>query len=140
MKSRTTFVIKNSLAELGGLLPRISEWCRENGVSEEITYEVKLLVDEVASNVIRHGYRDENEHTVSLDLALGNDELLIQVVDEGVHFDPLIIPPPDISKPVEERRPGGMGIHLVKNLTDRLDYRRENGKNCLTMRKNIRRG
>lgn len=75
MKSQTTFVIKNNLTELGGLLHGIADWCQENGISGEMAYEVNLLVDEVASNVIRHGYRDEVEHTFRLDLALEKDEM-----------------------------------------------------------------
>lgn len=134
-----SFAVKNDIAELGGVLDGIRAWCRENSLSEEFAYELNLIVDEVVSNVIRHGYRDGKEHVLKFHLELAGDDLVMEVVDDGVHFNPLIIPPPDTSKPMEERPAGGLGIYLVKNLSDRVEYRRESNNNFLTLWKKIHR-
>jgi len=133
-----TIVVKNDLGELEGLLEGMANWCKGNALSEEIIYELSLIVDEVVSNIIRHGYRDDREHLLAFELALDGSEMLIRVVDQGVHFNPLLKPDPDTSKPMEERKPGGLGIYMVKHLVDNLDYRRENGRNYLIIRKGLR--
>jgi anti-sigma regulatory factor (Ser/Thr protein kinase) len=130
--------VKNDLGELEGLLEGVANWGKGNALSEEIIYELSLIVDEVVSNIIRHGYRDGMEHPLTLELALDGSEMLIRVVDQGVHFNPLLKPDPDTSKPMEERKPGGLRIYMVKHLVDNLDYRRENGRNYLIIRKGLR--
>lgn len=135
MANRVSLVVENKLAELDRVLAELTAWCEANALPEETLYELKIIVDEVASNIIRHGFQDGTSHSFQLDLSLSGGDVSIDVVDEGVHFNPLIIPPPDLSRPIEERRPGGLGIYMVKNLVDDLEYRRENGKNFLTLRK-----
>jgi anti-sigma regulatory factor (Ser/Thr protein kinase) len=120
MASRAPFVVKSNLAELEALLAGVSAWCQGNSVSGETVYEFNLVVDEVVSNIIRHGYQDEDERTIQLEVSLEGGELLIRVVDDGIYFNPLIVPAPDTSMPVRERHPGRLGIHLVRNLTHDL--------------------
>jgi serine/threonine-protein kinase RsbW len=135
MNTRASFVVKNNLAELERLMGGVSAWCQRNSISSETAYEVNLVVDEVVSNIIRHGYQDDKEHSIQFDVALEDGELVMRVADDGIHFNPLIIPAPDTSRPMEERHPGGLGIYLVKKLTDDIQYRRENSINILSMRK-----
>jgi anti-sigma regulatory factor (Ser/Thr protein kinase) len=135
MNTRASFVVKNNLAELERLMGGVSAWCQRNSISSETAYEVNLVVDEVVSNIIRHGYQDDKEHSIQFDVALEDGELVMRVADDGIHFNPLIIPAPDTSRPMEERHPGGLGIYLVKKLTHDIQYRRENSINILSMRK-----
>jgi len=90
----------------------------------------------LVSNIIRHGFNDGKEHTIQFAISLDGNDLVIKVQDEGVHFNPLIIPAPDISKPMQDRQPGGLGIYMVKKLTSDVKYLREGGTNFLVMRKN----
>ena len=64
-------------------------------------------------------------------------EVLLCVEDSGPPFNPLQAPPPDLTLPMTERQPGGLGIHLVKQMMDRLDYGRAGAKNRLTLRKRL---
>jgi anti-sigma regulatory factor (Ser/Thr protein kinase) len=61
----------------------------------------------------------------------------VTVEDDGVPFNPLEATEPDLDRPLEERSIGGLGIHLVKNLMDDVEYRREAGRNYLVMRKRV---
>ena len=58
--------------------------------------------------------------------------LMVTVSDDGVAFNPLAVPPPDTTLPLEERELGGLGIHLVRNLTDEATYGRLGGRNVIT--------
>jgi anti-sigma regulatory factor (Ser/Thr protein kinase) len=135
MTNAADFELSNKLTELEKLMGGVTAWCQQHSISEETVYEVNLIVDEVVSNIIRHGFNDDKEHTIKFGLSLENDDLVMKVEDEGLHFNPLIIPPPDISRPMQERQPGGLGIFIVKKLTHDVQYRREGGRNFLVMRK-----
>ncbi len=137
MDERISLVLKNNLAELERLGGEVSAWCNRRALSEEVEYQVNLVLDEVVSNVIRHGYRDRQQHEILVDLLLRNGELTIRVEDDGIQFSPLQVPPPDITKPINERPVGGLGIYMVRQIMDSLDYRRENGKNSLVMKKRV---
>jgi anti-sigma regulatory factor (Ser/Thr protein kinase) len=72
-------------------------------------------------------------------LALDPDTLTIQVADDGVPFNPVDAPPPDLDLPIEERPIGGLGIHIVRSLVDTIEHRRDDGRNVLTMTKKMNR-
>jgi anti-sigma regulatory factor (Ser/Thr protein kinase) len=66
---------------------------------------------------------------------LTDGELVIEVEDDGRPFNPLQIPPPDMDRPLEQRSVGGLGLHLVRELTSSIEYTRREEKNHLVMRK-----
>ena len=135
MTNAVDFVVGNKLTELERLMAGVTSWCRKHAISDETVYEVNLIVDEVMSNIIRHGFSDDKEHTIKFGLSLEKSDLVMTVEDEGLHFNPLIIPPPDTSRPIQERQPGGLGIYIVNKLTREVQYRREGGRNFLVLRK-----
>ncbi len=137
MNERISLVLKNNLAELERLATEVTGWCSRQSLSEDVEYQLNLVLDEVVSNVIRHGYRDQRPHEIRVDLDFREGELRIRVEDDGVHFSPLQAPPPDITKPINERRVGGLGLYMVRQIMDSLDYRRENGRNSLVMTKRV---
>ncbi|MBZ5560808.1 MAG: ATP-binding protein [Acidobacteriia bacterium] len=137
MNERISLVLKNNLAELERLAAEVTAWCSRQALSEEVDYQLNLVLDEVVSNVIRHGYRDKRQHEIRVDLDFQDGELTIQVEDDGVHFSPLQVTPPDITKPINERPVGGLGIYMVRQIMDSLDYRRETGRNSLIMKKRV---
>jgi anti-sigma regulatory factor (Ser/Thr protein kinase) len=74
---------------------------------------------------------------VGVDLVLEDGVLRVEIVDEAAAFDPLARPAPDTDQALEERPIGGLGIHIVKQLMDDVRYRREGGKNVLTLTKRL---
>jgi len=69
--------------------------------------------------------------------SLHDDSISIQIRDEGRAFDPLMVPEPNVNQPVEQRKIGGLGIHLVKKLMDSVSYERKNNENIVTLRKSF---
>ncbi len=135
MKEAASLVLKNNIVELERMAHEVSFWCQQNTFPYELEYELNLALDEVVSNVIRHGYLDQDEHEIFVKLAVDGDQLTVEVEDDAVHFDPLLRSDPDISTPIDERPEGGLGIFMVRQIMDSLDYWRDGTRNYLIMKK-----
>jgi anti-sigma regulatory factor (Ser/Thr protein kinase) len=96
---------------------------------------VNLALDEIVTNVISYAYGDARQHEILVHLALERGELAVCVVDDGRPFNPVDAPPVDLDADMKDRPIGGLGIQIVRSVMDALDYRREDGRNILTMRK-----
>lgn len=101
---------------------------------DEMKFKIRLCVEEVEENIL--DYSGTTWVEVSVDAA--TDQLKVTFKDGGIEFDPLDSPEPDITSPVEERKIGGLGIFLCKQMMDSLDYHYENGSNIFTMVKKIK--
>src|SRR5437868_2794635 len=101
-------------------------------------YAVNLALDEIVTNIMLHGFADPAGQQVEARLVVREGQITAEVEDGGRAFNPLDAPLPNLSAPLDERSLGGLGIHLVKSLMDRVEYRRDGEKNVLTVRKRIR--
>jgi anti-sigma regulatory factor (Ser/Thr protein kinase) len=61
------------------------------------------------------------------------DRFVIEVTDWGIPFDATALPDPDVTRPLEKRPVGGLGIYLIKKMTDEMSYTREDGQNVLRL-------
>ncbi len=95
--------------------------------------KAELVLEEIVANHVMHAYKDAPGETEVACFLRRDESFCLQIADWGEPFDPLSQPPPDTTAPLEERKIGGLGIHLVKNMADHLEYRREGGKNILTV-------
>jgi anti-sigma regulatory factor (Ser/Thr protein kinase) len=94
-------------------------------------------VDEATTNVIVHGYAGA-AGPIDVDVARVGETIVITVEDEAAPYDPTTHEEPDLSVPPEHRRPGGMGIHLMRAALDRIEHRpRPGGGNILTMTRRL---
>ncbi len=107
-------------------------------VPSRVLYAVNLALDEVVTNVVRHGIEDPASQEIVAQVSAAGGELTTVVTDPGRAFNPLNVPAPDLAAPLAERTLGGLGIHLVRSLMDTVEYDRQNGKNVLTLRKRLR--
>lgn len=107
------------------------------GLAAELVTTVQIVLDEIVSNVFVHGATTQRAATVSVVVARDGGDLTIEVEDDGAPFDPLAQPPPDLERPLEARRPGGVGVHLVRHLMDEARYERRAGRNRLLLRKRL---
>jgi len=102
------------------------------GIGEEKLLAVELAVEEAVTNVCRHAYRGAPGE-VTLRLLESDGGIVIEVEDAGPPFDPLARPDPDVTLSIEERGIGGLGIFLIRKVTDGVAWRFENGRNVLAM-------
>ncbi|PKL68446.1 MAG: ATP-binding protein [Methanomicrobiales archaeon HGW-Methanomicrobiales-1] len=105
---------------------------RVHGFSEEDILDTQLAVEEAITNVIVHGYaKGPGKIVISIHTTQGLAE--IQIEDYAPQFNPLTIPEPDISVEIEERKIGGLGVFLIRQVMDDIMYRYEDGKNILVL-------
>ena len=128
-------IVKNDLIEIQRLVQTIVTFGKTYHLSREIIHDLNLVLEEVLSNTILYGYEDTHEHQIDVQISIQQQTLMVQIKDDGKPFNPLEAPEPDIEKPIEERKIGGLGIYLVRRLMDVLTYKREGGKNVLVMKK-----
>jgi len=106
--------------------------------SPNFIYDLCLAVDEAITNIILHGYKGRSGQ-IEIGIQAEDGAIAITIRDRAPKFDPTKLPKPDISQPLEKRKPGGMGVYLMRSNMDRVDYRRsEDGVNELKLVKQIR--
>jgi sigma-B regulation protein RsbU (phosphoserine phosphatase) len=135
----TLFVqVRNDPSELQRVNRTVTEFAKKHGLASELVYRVKLVLEEIITNIISYGYEDISEHEISVRLSWKDPRIEIEIKDDGRPFNPLEAPQPDIGKPLVERQIGGLGIHLVRKMMDDLEYRRESDRNCLVLKTKVR--
>jgi anti-sigma regulatory factor (Ser/Thr protein kinase) len=103
----------------------------------EDTFNIHLAVEEAVTNVIMYAYPQGEEHEFLLDVHVLENRLIFKIIDSGKEFDPTLQPDADVTLSLEERPIGGLGIFLIRQIMQTVDYRRVDGKNILTMVKMI---
>jgi serine/threonine-protein kinase RsbW len=127
-------VIRNNIAELANLRDSLERIGAELGVPGKPLMQLQVALDEIASNVIKYGWSDCSNHKLCVRITGQQGQIEVEIVDDGREFDPRLAPPSE-PQPAGRRRPGGLGIHLVKQLVDRLEYERVGGRNRTVMTK-----
>jgi len=128
-------VLRNDLSEIAKLQREIENFGQKCSLSSKTLFELNLILEEVLANLISYAYGDNQRHEIVVRADLRDGELVIEVEDDGRPFNPLQSPPPDLEAPLEQRNVGGLGLHLVRELTSSIEYSRRKGKNHLVMRK-----
>ena len=127
----------NDLRSIAVAAGNIDAFCARHGLAEEIAFDVQLAVDELVTNTIGYGYDDDGEHRIDLVLRLEDGTPAIEIADDGRAFDPLRAVEPDFSAPLEDRARGGLGIYLLRKTMDSVAYRRQDGRNVVTLTKRV---
>jgi len=98
----------------------ITETMKQFGIEQE-TFQVQLAVDEACTNIIQHAYSDESEKSIRVLCSMSGNDLVIQIRDWGKPFDPNSVPPPEIEAELE-RKLGGLGMFLMRQMMDEVRY------------------
>jgi anti-sigma regulatory factor (Ser/Thr protein kinase) len=129
--------IINQISQLEELARFFEEISDEWELPMSASLNLNLVMEELVTNIIFYGYEDQNKHEITIVVILDNELINIQLEDDGKEFDPLSIPEPDINLAIEDRKIGGLGIHFVRKIMDKIDYKRLDNRNILTLSKNI---
>ena len=128
------FQIKNRCSELATLHATLKCLEKKWFLSSRTIMELNLILDELVSNIVEHG-NSERESEIDIKLTKKNMVITLVVTDDGPAFDPTITPSVDIALPLEKRKCGGLGIHLIRKFSDNCAYKRVKNKNVLTLKK-----
>ena len=141
MKGRVTksnqmeLTVKAKLENLAVIGNFIAEAMKQLGIEQE-TFPVELAVDEACTNIIQHAYSGESEKSIRILFSVSGNDLVIKIRDWGKPFDPDSVPPPDRESELFERKLGGLGVFLIRQMMDEIRYVFYPGRyNELTMTK-----
>jgi anti-anti-sigma factor len=117
----------------------VAEAAEAAGLDDRAIYHCELAVDEACTNIILHGFGQLGDagKNGQIDLRVGeeHDAFVITILDNSPAFNPLNYEEPDPKQELDDREPGGWGIYFIRKLMDAIDYRYEDGKNQLILRK-----
>jgi len=113
----------------------VEEVCERQGVAASDALRLTLIVEELFTNILMHGHRGDHDSSVHIELEVGPAQLALRFADQAPPFDPLqyLAELPGLDRPVEERRPGGLGLPLVAQMSERLEYTHVDGFNRLSL-------
>ena len=138
MTASMSVTLVNDRSEVERLSRLVDAFGEAEGLQPDAIFSVNLALDEVVTNIIRYAHDDDGrQHPIVVRLTLEPGVLTAEVEDDGRAFNPLEAPAPDLHASIEERPIGGLGIHLVRSVMSSVEYRREDGRNVLTMKKEI---
>ena len=128
------FKIKNTLSDLAMIHRRIDVMQSETGLSQEVTHDLKLILEEVVTNIIKYGCTDGKHHHIDVSATRDDRHITLQVIDDGNPFNPLTAPEPELNTPIHQRPLGGLGIYLTRQLTESISYHSDETGNVLTLK------
>lgn len=128
--------IVNEMSELEGLYATVNQFLAKHKTPYRSGYAVNLALEELAVNVIRYAYVDDDQHTIDIGLGIINEQIILEIRDAGRPFDPREAPEHDVD--ADNLDVGGLGLTLVLDMVDALTYRREDDRNhvqvCIQLR------
>lgn len=129
--------LTNDVQEVPKLAAFMDEVCESLELDPMVTMQLNLALEEAVVNVIDYAYPEGEKGEVDVDVKVAGDSLVFVVSDSGIPFDPTAKPEVDTTLSAEERRIGGLGIHLVRNIMDDVQYERVGDRNVLTVSKRL---
>ena len=132
-----SITLTNDIQQVPQLADFVDMVCEEAGMDMAIAIQMNLAMEEAVVNVMDYAYPAGTVGDVTIEAASDDDQLQFTIIDSGTPFDPTAKEEVDTTLSAEERPIGGLGIHLVRQLMDSINYERIDGKNILTLRKKI---
>ena len=133
MHATHTLSVPGTLPGVRQAIQAFDRFGRAHGLSGGAAWRFPLALDEILSNIVRHG-RAGRPASIDLTFSVDTDYVVVEIVDQAEAFNPLLAPPPDTSSALEDRKPGGLGIALVRELMDDTAYERRDERNYFTIR------
>lgn len=132
MKPTSSLHIAAELKNLAVIRDFVQETATILGADQVKLLDVVLAVNEIATNIMIHGYQGQ-PGLIEIELSQAGDAIIVCLRDQTPPFDPTTVPDPDLSVPLEERPPGKMGIYLTRQLMDEMTHHQTREGNELTL-------
>ncbi|MBN1147331.1 MAG: ATP-binding protein [Anaerolineales bacterium] len=133
MDGSSRLKIEADLKRLARIRAFIENAASSQGADKQTVDDMLLAANEAVTNIILHGYQGQ-PGMIEIEVSCQASDLVVRLRDQAPHFDPLSFPEPDTELPLDQRPFGQMGIHVLRNFTDRLSYRiTQDGSNELTL-------
>ncbi|MFC2094196.1 SpoIIE family protein phosphatase [Bacteroidota bacterium] len=125
--------IKNHVSEIDTVNDQFNKFAEENDLEQNLMFKINMVFDELINNIVTYGYSGDTEHDIEINIEKNKSRLTITLIDDGVPFNPFRAEAPDTELSIDQRKIGGLGIHLVRNVMDKVSYHRRIDKNIVTL-------
>lgn len=129
------FNLTNNSAELEELQRQLQSVLQATGIRLSIISAINVALGEWLENIIQYAYADGGTHRISVDCRIGAAEIVLQITDDGRPFDPCSYPALELRPVSSQTAQTGRGIHLIRHLVERLEYRRQGTNNVVSLSK-----
>ena len=127
--------IQKNFESLEGAQQALREFLEAAGAGSKGLYHAELVLEELATNVIRHGGAGgPDAHPIELGVCVSGEEIILTIEDDGAHFNPLLAPEPLQPSRIEDARIGGLGIRMVRQAALGMQYERRAERNTVRVR------
>jgi serine/threonine-protein kinase RsbW len=130
--------VRSEATQLAVLTAFLKEFWSAEALPADGALPFELALEEVFMNIVMHA-APAGAARVEVTLHLADGGVAMTIADDASPFDPLALPPPDVAAGLDERRIGGQGVHLMREMMDSVSYRREGGRNVLTLKRQVSR-
>ncbi len=137
VQMRKSIVLTNDTKEVPQLNTFVEEVCQTVGFDQTVTMQVKVAVEEAVVNVMKYAYPSGQSGDVTIEAASNDVRLKFTIIDSGKPFDPTVQAEVDTTLSAKQRNIGGLGIHIIRQNMDSINYERMDHLNVLTLRKKI---
>lgn len=117
-----TLSLPATLDSLEPISAFVLEAAERAGLDEHAAWQVQLAADEAATNIIQYAYDADQHGLIVVECETSNELLTLRLRDKGRGFDPNDVPPPDMQSPLEQRQVGGLGLYLMRQLMDDVQF------------------
>lgn len=135
---RKTLIIQNEINELNRLAQFIEELGEELQLKPDLVFNLNLVLEEAVSNIILYAYPKQMGNEITIQADWSEQSLIFTITDTGKPFDPTQVAEADITLSAEERPIGGLGIFLIKQIMNEVEYQRIEGRNVFTLKKDLK--
>ncbi|MDZ7291752.1 MAG: ATP-binding protein [candidate division KSB1 bacterium] len=123
---------KRALESLDEVFDFINDFITANKIGEAAAFSISLAIEELFTNMVK--YNPGNANDIEITIEKNRNELAVTLIDPEVEpFDVTQTAEVDVTQPLADRKTGGLGIHLVKKMVDRLDYEYANRQSKITL-------
>ena len=127
--------VANRLQEIDRVNDVFNEFAERENVPVALRRKMNICFDEILNNIVTYGYDGDDERAIDIDVKVSEGNLIVTITDDGKPFNPFDERSPDVTLSVEDRPIGGLGVHLVRNIMDRVSYERHGEKNVVRLEK-----
>ncbi|MBP5771263.1 MAG: ATP-binding protein [Bacteroidaceae bacterium] len=132
-----SIVLTNDIREIHRLDVFIDDVCRTLHLDGATTFRLHLALEEAVANVINYAYPEGTRGEIHLRVSSDAGKLVFVITDQGIPFDPTSVDEPDITADADQRTIGGLGVFLMRQYMDKLQYENRDGLNILTLTKKL---
>ena len=129
LPARLRLELHNDIAEVPRVLEAVDMFIAENSIPENGAFKLNLVLDELITNILTHGCQGRADCGAALSVEYGGGVIRVDLVDNGVPFNPIEAPVPGISASLEESHVGGLGVRLVRKYATSMSYSHAGGNN-----------